>query len=120
MEEVERAFAGTTPKLDEITDFIRDAGGVGGLYDLSRLGNHYDETANQNPERLCSSESVVAITPNDITIPALRANVTKVGRGYRLRLSEWEPGEHLVCIRVDRGGFIQAILDANEIGEEVA
>ncbi len=105
LEEIDRAFQDTRPTLEEIIDFVEDAGGVAGLYDLARLG-----TADSD-HFAATSGSVVPLKPSDIPLPAIGGIVTKVGRGYRLRLSDREPGEYFVRLRVGRGGFVEAILE---------
>lgn len=114
LEEIDRAFASVKPSVDDIALYIRDCGGVGGLYDLSRVG----DPALTSGDRQRSS--VAALLPGEIALSDLPASVTKVGRRFRLRVSDWEPGEHVVKIRVGRGGFIQAILDADSSDEEAA
>lgn len=106
LEEIDRAFEGTKPGPEGIIDFIRDGGGVEGLYDLARLG-----TTNDSEQSTSTPTSVVPLKPSEIPLPAIGGIVTKVGRGYRLRLAEREPGEYSVRLRVGRGGFVEAILE---------
>ena len=116
LEEIEHAFEGIKPDptVDELIEFIQDAGGVGGLYDLKRIGNIAKV---EKPQSL--SNTIVDLKPNEIPLPVLGARVTKVGRGYRLRLTEREPGEYTVRLRVGRGGFVEAILD-EDVSEDNA
>jgi hypothetical protein len=106
LEEIDRAFRDANPEADEIIEFIEDAGGVAGLYDLSRIGN-----TNGNSQSPSESPNIIDLKPNEIALPLLGARVTKVGRGYQLRLIERQPGDYIVRLRVGRGGFVQAILD---------
>jgi hypothetical protein len=118
LEIVENAFHGVkpVPKVDDLVVFIRDAGGVGGLYDLSRVGAS-DGTSTTSP---AGKENIVNLKPNEIHLPMLSARVTKVGRGYRLRMTEYDPGEYIVVMRVGRGGFVEAILDDSRSDEDAA
>ena len=110
LEEIEHAFKGVKPDptVNELIVFIQDAGGVGGLYDLSRIGS-IAEVGKPYSE----NQKIVDLKPNEIPLPVLGARVTKVGRGYRLRLIEREPGEYLVRLRIGRGGIVESILDEN-------
>ena len=114
LEQIDKAFHGTNPTADEITDFLADSGGVAGLYDLSRIGNNTDISKTQ-----LDSQKIVDLKPNEIALPVLGARVTKVGRVYKLRMAERDPGEYLVRLRVGRGGFVEAISDEN-VGEDDA
>jgi hypothetical protein len=58
--------------------------------------------------------------PGHVALPALGARVTKVGRGYQLRLIERQPGDYIVRLRVGRGGFVEAILDENISDDDAA
>ena len=117
LEVIENAFHGMKPpKVDDLIDFIRDAGGVGGLYDLSRVGAS-DGTVTSSP---AETQNVLKLKPNEIHLPMLSARVTKVGRGYRLRMTEFEPGEYLVRMRVGRGGFVEDIRDDAMSDEDAA
>ena len=113
---VARAFDGQSPSSEDIVAYIQDAGGVLGLYDLSRLASV--DGVNSPKESIPSS--VLPLAPPEIPLPSLGANVTKVGRRYRLRFSEWEPGEYVVRLRVGRGGFLESIDDLDESDENVA
>jgi hypothetical protein len=117
LEVIDNAFQGVkpVPKVDDIIDFIQQAGGVGGLYDLSRVGAS-DGTVSPQTD----TQNVVNLKPNEIHLPMLSARVTKVGRGYRLRMTEFQPGEYIVRIRVGRGGFVEAILDESISDEDAA
>lgn len=106
LEEIDRAFQDIRPTLEEIIDFVEDAGGVAGLYDLARLGSTTDSEQSAPP-----ASSVLTLKPSEIPLPAIGGIVMKVGRGYRLRLSDREPGEYFVRLRVGRGGFLEAILE---------
>jgi hypothetical protein len=108
LEEIDRAFHDANPEADEIIEFIEDAGGVAGLYDLSRIGN-----TNGNSQSPSESPNIIDLKPNEIALPLLGARVTKVGRGYRLRLTQREPGEYTVRLRIGRGGFVESIIDEN-------
>ncbi len=114
LEEIDRAFQGIRPTLEEVTGFVEDAGGVAGLYDLARLGSTTDSGQSATP-----AGSVVPLKHSDIPLPAIGGIVTKVGRGYRLRLSDREPGEYFVRLRVGQGGFLEAILE-DEVEVQVA
>ncbi len=117
LEVVENAFHGVkpVPKVDDLIHFFQDAGGVGGLYDLSRVGASGGTIRPQ-----AGTQHVIDLKPNEISIPLLGAHVTKVGRGYRLRLSEWHPGDYQVLLRVGRGGFVEAIVDESNDSEDAA
>ncbi len=118
LEVVENAFHGVkpSPKVDDLIDFIQDSGGVGGLYDLSRVGGSSDGTVSPP----AGAQNVVDLKPNEIHLPMLSARVTKVGRGYRLRMTEFEPGDYIVRMRVGRGGFVEAIIDEDMSDEDAA
>lgn len=109
LEEIDRAFTGTKPEIEDVIQYIEDAGGVGGLYDLARLGNTADSGQSAPPD-----SSVVPLKPSEIPLSSIAGIVTRVGKGYRLRLTDREPGEHVVRLRVGRGGFVEAILDDDE------
>ena len=96
------------PTVDALIDFIQDSGGVGGLYDLSRVPVS-DGIVSPQPEK----QNVVDLNhkPTDIDLPHLSARVTNSGRGYRLQLPEWQAGEYLVRLRIGRGGVVMALLD---------
>jgi hypothetical protein len=106
LEEIDMAFHDANPNAVDIVEFIGDAGGVAGLYDLSRIGNTNGDNHPQS-----ESSNIVELKPNEIALPALGARVTKVRRGYQLRLTERQSGDYIVRLRVGRGGFVQAILD---------
>jgi hypothetical protein len=108
LEQIDKAFHGKKPRVEEITGFLADSGGVAGLYEIARIG-----ITNGNNQSQLESHKVVDLKPNEIVLPVLGARVTKVGRRYRLRLTEREPGEYLVRLRIGRGGFVDAITDEN-------
>jgi hypothetical protein len=117
LEEIDKAFhcIKPVPKVDDLIDFIKDAGGVAGLFELSKVGTSGGADSSQS-----GAPNVVDLKPNEIHIPLLGARITKVGRGYRLRLTEWHPGEYQVRLRVGRGGFVEAIVDESADSEDVA
>ena len=115
LEQIDKAFHGTNPTVDEITDFFVDSGGVAGLYELSRIG-----ITNGNSQPHSGSHKVVDFKPNEIALPILGARVIKVGRGYRLQLTEREPGEYRVRLVISRGGIVQSIIDDNTSEDDAA
>lgn len=117
LELIEHTYADVRPipKVDELIDYIKDAGGIGGLYDLSRVGESGGADISQK-----EPPNVVNLKPNEISIPLLGAHVTKVGRGYRLRLSEWRPGKYQVLLHVGKGGFVEAIVGESTDSEDAA
>ena len=108
LEQIDKAFHGTKPTVEDITDFLANSGGVAGLYDLGRISNSDGSNKTQS-----ESHKVINLKPNEIALPVLGARMIKVGRGYRLQLTEREPGEYTVRLRVGRGGFVDAIIDEN-------
>lgn len=115
LEEIDRAFKDTGPSIEDLFEFIRDSGGVGGLYDLSRIGHSEDGSEPSDNIR-----SITDLNPNDIALPQFGLCITKVGRGYRLRMIDRSPGEYKVRLRIGRGGFIEAILDGEEMDRYAA
>lgn len=117
LEVIEGAFHSVkpVPKVDDLVDFIQQAGGVGGLYDLSRVGASDGTVSPQ-----AGTQNVIDLKPNEIHLPMLSARVTKVGRGYRLRMTEYDPGEYVVVMRVGRGGFVETFLCEDMNDEDAA
>ncbi len=115
LEEFARAFHDSNPNTGVIVVFIEDAGGVAGLYDLSRIGNTNGDNHSQS-----ESQKIVDLKPNEIALSVMGVRVTKVGCEYKLRLTERDPGEYLVRLRVGRGGFVESILDEDMIDENAA
>jgi len=107
------------PKVDELIDYIKDAGGIAGLYDLSRVGASGGADSSKSGKQKAPNLEPKD-TPSDIALPLLGARVIKVGRGYRLRMTEWQQGEYQVVLRVGRNGFVEAIYDESAADEDAA
>ena len=103
------------PSVDTIVAVIIDSGGIDGMYDLMKVGS---SSGTASPQ--VDTQNVVDLKPNEIHLPMLSARVTKVGRGYRLRMTEYEPGNYVVHMRIGRGGFVEAILDEDVSDEDAA
>jgi len=122
LEMIHQAFRKTSPNSEVITGYIRQAGGIRGLYDLSKISDPLPENFDTSSSSQKSRASIVSISkarrPNEINLPELGLEVTKVGRAYKLK-TDWEPGEYSIIVKVNRAGFITGLYDGIE-DEDVA
>lgn len=124
LEVMEDAFHGVkpAPKVDDLIEFIKQAGGVGGLYDLSRVGGSSNGTV--SPQAQEDNENVSKIKlnmlPKDIQLRLTGARATLVGKQYILRMTDYDPGEYIVRMRIGRGGIVEYLLEEGADKEKAA
>ncbi len=98
------------PKVDELIDYIKDAGGIAGLYDLSRVGTSGGGDSSNSAKKNIPNVGSMKL-PMGIQLPHLGANVAWVDEAYQLKMeNNFKPGEYVIRLIIGNDNIVEALL----------